>query len=245
MDKLTIIYRLSDKGNPKNKAYYINNKNCLDNFIKEFSTCQIILIADNVSDDTFGWLGSYPFSKIIRTSLGNAKSFWLAFQEALTMKKDEYVYFVENDYIHKPGSSKVIFEGLNISDYVTLYDHPDKYVDGFNPGVKNGSEKSRVYLTESTHWKSTNSTTMTFAARVDSLVRDRFFFRLFTYSFTEIKFPILDKYLGSSNPHDFWLFYTLTKLRGRKLISPVPGYSTHGESANLSPLIDWESVSKG
>jgi predicted aldo/keto reductase-like oxidoreductase len=31
----------------------------------------------------------------------------------------------------------------------------------------------------------------------------------------------------------------LTQTKGRQLMSPVPGFSKHGESADLTPLIDW------
>jgi hypothetical protein len=30
--------------------------------------------------------------------------------------------------------------------------------------------------------------------------------------------------------------------KGRSLITPLPGYSTHGETAWLTPLIDWSKI---
>lgn len=239
---LTIFYRISDNGNPKNKVEYVTNKNCLLNFLKEFPPDKIVMIADHVSDDTHDWLNNFSFKRLVRTNAGNAGSFWFAFKQALIMPDDEYIYFVENDYIHKPNSLKVLLEGLQISDYVTLYDHPDKYVDGINPCVKNGGEKCKVLMTESTHWKSTNSTTMTFASKVRTLKKDKYFFKLFTNDLTQLTFPFLRKYLASSNPHDFWLFMALTRLKRRRLISPLPSYSTHGEKAFIAPIIHWESI---
>jgi hypothetical protein len=233
-DKLTIFYRLSDKWNPKNRVDYVNNKNCLENFMKEFPLDKIVVIADNITDETFNWLNSIRFKQLHRTSLGNSGSFWYTFQQALKLEKNEYVYFVENDYIHKLNSMKVLLEGLQISDYVTLYDHPDKY-------VKNGAEKSRVFLTESTHWKITNSTTMTFASKVSTLKKDKFFFKFFSLDTTNSKLPIMRKYMGSPNPHDYRLFVALSTFKRRRLISPIPSYSTHGEKKYLAPLIDWKS----
>ena len=43
---------------------------------------------------------------------------------------------------------------------------------GGNPYCKGGAEDTRVYLTESTHWKITNSTTMTFACFSEILKKD-------------------------------------------------------------------------
>lgn len=242
MNELIIFYRLSDKGNPKNRLSNVNNKKCLENFIKEFAQEQIVIIADNVLDETMEWLRLYNFKQLHRTTLGNSGSFWYIFELALKLDKNDCVYFVENDYIHKPNSRKVLLEGLQIADYVTLYDHPDKYVDGINPGVKNGGEQSKVFLSESTHWKITNSTTMTFATKVKILEKDRLFFKIFSVGITKSRLPLIKKFSGNPNPRDYRLFTSLSKVKNRILISPMPGYSTHGEKEYLAPFTDWESL---
>jgi hypothetical protein len=107
-----------------------------------------------------------------------------------------------------------------------LYDHPDKYLppsQGGNPYCEGGAEDTRVYLTKSTHWKITNSTTMTFAATVSTLKR------------TE---GTLRKYTQGSYPEDFKMFLDLRE-QEELLITSIPGYSTHGETAWLAPLTDW------
>jgi len=112
---------------------------------------------------------------------------------------------------------------------VSLYDHPDKYQDpsiGGNPYCVGGAEDTRVYLTKSCHWKITNSTTMTFAAKVSTLKR------------TE---ETLRKYTSGTHPDDFKMFLDLRN-QGELLITPLPGYSTHGETRWLSPLTKWESI---
>jgi hypothetical protein len=237
---LNVFYRLSDKSESKQRPDMISNKACLDNFLKEFSAEQTTIIADNIKDETLKWLETYNFKSLLLTSLGNSGSFWLSFNLALNLPNDDYVYFVENDYIHKPNSRPVLMEGLQIADYVTLYDHPDKYIDGINPQVKNGGENTKVFLTSSSHWKFTNSTTMTFASKVSTLRRDALLFKLFTVGIVKKNIPFLKILRTKRTPRDYRIFSYLIKFKSRRLISPIPGYSTHGESKYMSPLIEWD-----
>jgi len=41
---------------------------------------------------------------------------------------------------------------------------------------------------------------------------------------------------------DFHLFCELILYKGRKLVSSIPGVSTHGETEQLSKFVDWEKV---
>ena len=156
-----------------------------------------------------------------------AGTFRIAYEYSLShFFDDDCVYFLENDYLHKNGSLGVLKEGLlcKESDYVTLYDHPDKY--GYvsdNKCIVSGGESTRLLLTSSSHWKITNSTTMTFAAFVGTLRKDK---------------DLFWKWTKTKHPFDFQIFMALARRR-RVLISPVPGYSTHGEIKYLSPLADW------
>jgi hypothetical protein len=239
MSKLHVFYRLSDKGENKEKLEEINNIFCLENFLKEFPASEITIIADNVEEDTMEWLGKYNFNNIYQTRLGNSKSFWFAYKMALSLDKTDFVYFVENDYLHRPGSRTALKDGMEIADYVTLYDHPDKYMDGINPKVKRGGEVSKVFLTSTSHWKITNSTTMTFASKVSTLKKDSFFFKFFTIGIINSNFPYLKKLQTRRFPADYRIFSLLKLLKRRKLICPIPGFSTHGETNFLSPLINW------
>ena len=230
---MKIIYRISDAGYNKVKPEYINNEACLKNATEVFKDADWIIIADNVSKKTSAMIDKYIRSltyksTIYYVSVGHgAGTFNLALDEALKLNNDEIVYFIENDYLHKPNSSKILREGFNLgASFVSLYDHPDKYLDpskGGNPYCQGGAEDTRVYLTESCHWKITNSTTMTFASKVNTL--------------KEIE-STLRKYTEGTHPHDFQMFLELRK-NNRILITSIPGYSTHGETAWLSPLQDW------
>lgn len=231
---MKIIYRISDSGYSKVKPTYINNEACLKNALEVFPWQEHdwSIIADNISKETNDMIQKYiPRSYIDYVSVGHgAGTFNLALDEALQEPDWQVVYFLENDYLHKPTSDKIILQGLELgASFVSLYDHPDKYLppsQGGNPYCEGGAEDTRVYLTESTHWKITNSTTMTFAAKVSTLIR------------TE---QTLRKYTQGSYPEDFKMFLDLRE-QNELLVSSIPGYSTHGETAWLSPLTDWSKI---
>ena len=226
---MKIIYRISDTGYNKVKPTYINNENCLKNAVYVFGNIDIQIIADNCSKETLDMVKKYIHpNKIKQVSIGHgAGTFNLALDEALKLEDNEIVYFLENDYLHKIGSDNILAEGFSVgSDYVSLYDHPDKYIDGANPFVEGGGEVTRVILSKSCHWKLTNSTTMTFAAKVKTLKQDE---------------NVLREYTNGSYPRDFEMFLKLREI-GRSLITSIPGYSTHGETAWLTPLANWEKI---
>jgi hypothetical protein len=229
---MRIIYRISDSGYNKVKPDYINNENCLANATKEFDDSIWSVIADNISEDTNNMIQKYVTRNcILYTEKGNgAATFNLALDEALTYDDDEIIYFIENDYLHKPGSQKIIQEAFELgASFVSLYDHPDKYMipeKGGNPYCEGGAEDTRVYKSNSVHWKITNSTTMTFASKVSTLKRIE---------------PILRKWTSGIHPDDFQMFLELRK-NNELLLTPIPGYSTHGETAWLAPFTDWKKI---
>jgi len=228
---MKIIYRISDAGYSKVKPDYISNEKCLSNFINVFGWNDLHIIADNISDETNSMLLKYvPEACIEHVSVGNgAGTFNLALDLALMYDEDDIIYFLENDYLHTPDAKKILVEGFDIgASFVSLYDHPDKYLSperGGNPYCEGGAEDTRVYLTSSSHWKITNSTTMTFASKVSTLRLNEEIFREFT---------------SGSHPHDFQMFLKLRE-NNQLLITPIPGKSTHGETAWLSPLVKWNN----
>jgi len=229
---MKIIYRISDAGYNKIKPDYIGNEQCLKNATEVFKDADWSIIADNISPETNDMVQRYKSRGCINyVSVGHgAGTFNMALDEALMYPDDEIIYFIENDYLHKPQSKKILEEGFNLgAPFVSLYDHPDKYLDpsqGGNPYCEGGAEDTRVYLSDNCHWKMTNSTTMTFAAKVSTLKR------------TE---PILRKHTLGSHPNDFKMFLELRQ-NNELLITPLPGYSTHGETAYLTPLTNWSKI---
>ena len=112
--------------------------------------------------------------------------------------------------------------------YTTCYDHPDKYlnaIDGGNPHIKDDGEITRVMRTDNYHWKITNSTVMTFAAKVGRLKLD---------------FPTHEEFSKDTITDSYRMFMALNE-KGIGCVSSLPGLSSHLETAWLSPGYDWEN----
>ena len=225
---MKIYYRISDKGRRIGKPIFINIENCLRNFCEHFDPIDITIIADNCEDVTIEMIKKHiHVDNIKRTSLGNSGAFLFAAKQAIEGNTDDtIVYLVEDDYLHLKDSEQLLNEGFVYGDYVSLYDHPDKYLDGGkpNPYVFGGGEETKVLLTKSTHWNYTNSTTMTFATNVNTLRKDM---------------EVLTQYCQNNIPDDFRMFCDLLR-SGRKLVTSIPGRSTHGQLPWFCPLIEWD-----
>lgn len=223
---MKVIYRFHDKENYKVKEPYLNKIDTLKHFLKIFKDYDIFIIADNIQDSSYEYLKTLiKENKIIRTTLGGHGAFIFSVEFCIRNWQDDVkVYFTEDDYIYTRDAPKILEEGLDISDYVSGYDHPDKYIDsdqrGDNPFIKDGGEITRVLISKSRHWKLTNSTCLTFG--------------------TNIKTMKMDFGIFKSQIYDFPMWRELIEKKNRRLISCIPAVSTHGETKYLSPFVDWE-----
>jgi hypothetical protein len=231
---MKVLLRYSDGGSMEHKPSYVTKRGLLDHFLKTFEGYEIFIVADKVSDESFKYLSSkvQDDKHIQRTSYGCCPgSFMFGLMWMIqTLKDDDKLYMTEDDYMYTPDAPKVIEEGLDLADYVSGYDHPDKYENhsegGPNPFVEQGGEPTRVLRGATRHWKITNSCCMTFAARIKTLKQDA---------------SLMYQFNRTMRSDDFHMFLALGK-QGRRLISPLPGVSTHGERLLLSPFIDWETL---
>jgi hypothetical protein len=134
---------------------------------------------------------------------------------------DTIIYFLEDDYVHRPEWDKVLIDGFTLPiQYVTLYDHGDKYQEMYKDFM------TKVLHTKLSHWMPTPSTTNTFAVKFKTLKED---------------YQIQKKWSTGYEPSaDHAKFIELNQ-RGRNLISSIPGYSTHAHEYTLSPCIDWST----
>ena len=145
-----IFYRISSKGYPKIKFKGLTKFDCLDNLKSIFHDWEFICVADNCDHELLEKLKKdYQFNEFYETSLGNPGSFWKLFEIALEqVNPEDILYFVEDDYFHMPDAPKSLIEGLTYFDYVTVYDHPDKYQSA-NRVVKSIRKKKSVFRNNS------------------------------------------------------------------------------------------------
>ena len=214
----------------KTRPSWYSQKKCYENLKKTIdpNIANITFVLDGDINDHF-LKNEKDYQVVCMKGGSDAKSFMnlLGYVVQQNFSNDQIIYFLEDDFIHRKNWCKIMCEGfaeLSV-EYVTLYDHKDKY---FLPMYDN--LQASIMPTASTHWRTTPSTTNTYAMRFGTLKK---------HIHIHQSFCDLDR--GFTRDHDKFL-----KLwsEGSCLISPIPGYSTHCETEYLSPCIDWEKEIK-
>lgn len=246
---MKVYLRLSNQeasaGNKKQRIKGFDKLDCLRNLATEFGAENITIIADSLSE-TFKQQvetlrpfchsndieNTPPFNyKIIHVEYGNgSETFRHALDLAIEENSDyDNIYLVEDDFYHRPGCKQYLNEAVDeFENYATCYDHPDKFInkeDGGNPYIQYNGENTRLIKTKSVHWKITNSTVMTFAAKVGRLKLD------YNIWMENSKDRITDSFKA----------FIMLNQKGIGCVSSIPGYSSHLETAWLSPFYDWEN----
>lgn len=162
-----------------------------------------------------------------------ARSFLGTLQVALAAEDidpDDIVYLTEDDYWHEPGWCQALREGLDLFDYVSAYDHPDKYPT-HKPTVVDAivARAPALRVTASAHWRTAVSTTNTYAARARTLRQDAAVHAAYSQMFA-----------GQRVTDDHEKFQDLWA-RGRTLGTCVPARATHCEEGVLAPAVDWQA----
>jgi hypothetical protein len=130
---------------------------------------------------------------------------------------NDIIVFLEDDYAVKEGWIKAIEEGLQFADYVTLYDHPDKYNKTIYP-----STPCEMYVSPSAHWRTTPSTTNSFACTLSTLIQD--------YD-EHIKWSAYENMTFTLDHQKFLSLWN----QGKRLVSSIPSYWSHEEKDMQPP----------
>lgn len=182
-------------------------------------------VEDFTTDFVAGYYANETFGLAVQFIQGGSdiNSFLITMGMARMMEVpgSDLIYFLENDYLHRHGwVSKVfeLYESGILFDFASLYDHRDKY---FYPMYSN--LESKIYCTDSQHWRTTPSTCASFILEKRILDRD---------------YPIF-----ASGQTDYYFFSKLVGEMGRVLLTPLPGLATHSMEGYLSPAVNWEGMS--
>lgn len=201
----------------------ICTRNLLATIDLEQANLTFILDTANGDEHFLSQETNHPVIKIQGGTEARAFLQLLDYVEAINLHPQTILYFVEDDYLHCKGWMDVLLEGMQIPgvDYVTLYDHNDKYQLMYSKLM------SKIYATSTCHWRTIPSTTQTFAVRMQTLREDLLIHRRFSER--------------RNITADHQKFMRLCKL-GRTLVSSMPGWSTHAEPPFASPCVDWDGL---
>jgi len=144
----------------------------------------------------------------------------MALAKSLQVPDTDVLYFLENDYVHQHGWVSKLLELYRSDqpfDIVSLYDHKDKY---FSPLYTDLT--ARLYVTNTHHWRTAPSSCASFIMSKAGLERD---------------YDVL-----TAGETDYHFFTKLVNGRGRVLLTPIPGLSTHSMEGYLSPAVDWAAL---
>ena len=233
--KIIAIYKACDKEMKREsfkdeRPEWFNKKNCFTSFYNSAQKSPIKIDIYVVFDgDPDGDLCKFLKSHDVTFIHVDIKSMYKANQYCYQMAKSmdfDYCYFVEDDYLHLENGISVLVDGLkDLGGHVfTLYDHPDRYTR--NDDITKDMES--VFVTKSSHWRTGESTTHTFALSKSTLMNNMDVFN------NEAFFT-----------NDRNLYRELYLKKQIRLVSAVPGQSSHVNKYFLSPLTDWEKTNAG
>lgn len=179
-----VFYRISDNGRNSEINSDIK-RNLLLRFLSEFKSFEIVIVADNCSEKLSEYLSLLNLTCYF-TALGNRKSFLFCLSLAEKIDDNEtIIFFVEDDYYFKQNISSKLVEALRFFDYVSFYEHPDKIIISDSEVVNRSiycdgsfSEPTRLVQIDNEFWRTTSSTTMTFAVSAKTLKHDIFWWRI-------------------------------------------------------------------
>lgn len=220
-----------------------------------FDSCEIKFI--NCINNIFSGI-SFEIHEIEKA--GNAATFLLQIQLLTEQTKSETVMFCEDDYLFTENSFKKIKDFLKQTknSIVTPFDHPDIY------RLKLHNHPKSVIFSSEHHWQEINSTCLTFFTSKNTLISISYVLKTYNKKNSDTAiFWILNKHCikprtvinsvlslfeGDSLPMKTLIkslyFGGLFLISNKKifLYSPIPTFSTHLDSKDRAPIINWEEI---
>lgn len=223
--KLRIFYRHYNIEGSDNKGRpdFFDFEKCfinLLNTIKRDSRVELHVVMDGKIEDN--WIGDYK-DKFIGHEIkagDDYNSFLETYKIAKSLQTNEkdLYYFLENDYLHDNGwVDRVfeLFEKYHNLNYVSLYDHNDKYIHSRYQNLV-----SKIIHVGERHWRTTPSTCGTYIVNKKIFLED---------------YDVPFQMKGDHNK-----FIWLAQNKKRFVLTPIPGLSTHCMGGLMSPGINWK-----
>lgn len=257
MNKYNILFRACDKVESVHKVkrpFNLNKKETIKvSFYSLYKSLEgfnykFIIIGDDLSEELVSFFNEFKNIVIINEKFGSAAvSLQKQIELALLLDDKDWVYMIEDDYLHVPYSFKYLDELIknreiylkttgkkknymnkiigNLADKPLIIHTPD-YPDRYDPPWK---RHSFIFLSKYCHWRQISNTTHTFMLEVSTLK---------CYE-KEIKASAI----GPSDSKLSSKVYGRLFFKKRALcISPIKGLSTHLTEGVMTPLIDWKEV---
>lgn len=216
----------------------------LYNSVKDYPH-KITVLGDRLSEEMQEFFRGYPVT-LLNEELGNDKSLRRQMEIALESPEDEWIYLVEDDYLHTADAFKWIDDlianrksymstkrlarqlrsiRLRIDDKPLVIHTPD-YPDRYKPKYL---RFSLVFLSQYCHWRQVTNTTFTFMMQGKTVRRYR-----------EI---LLRSSIGADDGYLSRKLFGGLRFGNKALcLSPIPGVCTHMHNEVMTPLVDWEKV---
>ena len=226
MTNIQVIYRCCNED--KKAAFrpsYFSKLDCLENFLDVFKyemfiknvSINITAVYDGADGSLSERLEYHDIDTHKINVNSNEQSLLYSLNLGHSAVYSDIVYFLEDDYLHTNKAVEQLIEGFSINPdgIVSGYDHPDRYTrtDDVDYGQTN------IFLGKDCYWRTGESTTCTWA------VRPKIFSEMYN---TAVQYKLNDREL----------FRSLRK-SGIKLITPMPGFSTHCHEPFMSKFINW------
>lgn len=192
--------------------------------------------------------------------LGNCATFAKQIEILLEQRESEFVYFAEDDYVYLSEQFQSMIEFLQTHEdvhFVSPYDHLDCYT------LELHRQPKWLKAHGGRHWRTANSTCLTFLTTRETLARTQSVFRQYKRKSLDCslwlsltKRRVFDPlFWGRSFFRDrrackallkSWLYCWPQILFGKRwaLWVPIPGIATHLDSNLLSPNVDWVAIMK-
>ncbi len=239
---INAVYRYYSGDNAKKRPSFFSKHLCFESFLAAWRELgeargRLVFLCDAVRFE------KGPVESLARKScdevlflggIGNCPSYLRSIDIAVAFPEGDLVYLSEDDYLYRPEALSRLAEarsGIPEASYFTLYDHPDRYTRKDDAPFR----RRELYLAGDHHWRTVESTCMTYAGLVEAIRGDKLIHRF------------VARKGGTPNDRRMWraiqgIGTYVCKIPKRLLIGAVPALATHMEADLLSPAVDWAEV---